>query len=106
VNSITRSKAFGKFVNFFMENPETGMIENEFAIDTAINSMRKNELILVKNDSAQLLENSYSDDELVRIWSSYTPQFVYVGKAQRLFMHEVYNAVETAIKDNTRVFLN
>jgi hypothetical protein len=106
MNPITRSKAFGKFVNFFMENPETGMIENEFAIDTAINSMSKNELILVKNDLAQLLENSHSDNELVKIWSSYTPQFVYMGKAQRLFMQEVYNAVEAAITDNTRMFLN
>ncbi len=103
---MTRSKAFGKFVNFFMENPETGMIENEFAIDTAINSMSKNELILVKNDLAQLLESSCSDDELVKIWSSYTPQFVYMGKAQRLFIQEVYNAVEVALADTMRVFLN
>lgn len=68
--------------------------------------MLKNELVLVKNDLAQLLESSCSDDELVKVWSSYTPQFVYMGKAQRLFMQEMYNAVEVALTDNMRVFLS
>jgi hypothetical protein len=99
---MIQSNAFRKFVYSFIENPFTGEVDESFAMSGAIHRMTMSDLISVKKDVLQLLSNPYSDDDLVKIWASCHPEFVYLGEAQRKFMHRVYDALEEALnKANT-----
>ncbi len=102
---MSQSRAFAKFVSFFMKNPDTRKIEHEFAIDTAINGLTRNELIAAQKDLKHLLTGSYSNKDLTKIWSHYHPQFAYLGDTQRIFMQEVYDTVEGVLADPKRSFI-
>lgn len=101
---MRQSKSFGIFVSFFMKNPDTNKIDHNFAIDTAMNSVSRSDLIAAKYDLEKLLHGSYSDEHLTQIWLYYHPQFTYSGDTQREFMQEVYDTVLIALADKKRFY--
>jgi hypothetical protein len=103
---MKRSNAFVAFVGNFSYNHDTRKVENKYAIDLAINSISKNDLMKVKSDLSDLLTGSYSDDEIVQICYDCQPRFVYKGKAQRELLHEAYDAILIALANSKRSFFS
>ncbi len=102
---VTQSRGFIKFVGFLMKNPDTRRIDHHFAIDTAMNSLSRNQLVAAKNDIKELLSGSYSNEDITQIWLSCHPQFTYSGDVQRAFVQEAYDAILIALEDNTRIYV-
>ncbi len=91
--------AFKKFISNFMILTETGIPDRQDSIQTAINSFNNKELQVANDHIKKLLSGSYSDQELVQIWYLCEAKFCYVGKAQRIFMQEIYDTVEGVLKN-------
>jgi hypothetical protein len=94
---MLKHKGFVKFVHMFMRNIDTKQVINREVIDFAIRHLSQHDLVETKENLKHLLNGSYSDDELVDIWRSCEPQFVYLGKAQRNLIQEAYDAVLTKL---------
>lgn len=98
------SNAFAHFISLFIKDPETNKIDDGVAIEIAIFNSSKNDLISVKKELGELLSGSYPTTEIVKIWKSCCPRYMYGGDRQLTFMQNAYDAVVARLEDNNKSY--
>ena len=104
VYQMRPSNAFANFINNFIKDPETNKIDDKVAIKAAVFNVSKNDLVSVKAELGDLLSGAYSKTEIVDIWKSCHPQYMYGGDKQIEFMQTAYNAVISRLADTTKSY--